>query len=114
MNVTSKNEKENPRTVYGLFVAPSINPNTANYFFVHLKHLPNPDFGGFLSIIPLSIQQFVNIFTFCKINRVFNRHKFRELLDLLVSLGRKSNDSNEWISQFDESIEDWKSSYQNK
>ncbi len=90
----AENDRENPRTVYGLFVAPSINPNTANYFFVHLKHLPNPDFGGFLSIIPLSIQQFLNIFTFCKIEHTFNRHKFRELLDSLVALGKNSNDSN--------------------
>ena len=107
----AENERENPRKVYGLFVAPSINPNTANYFFVHLKHLPNPDFGGFLSIIPLSIQQFINIFTFCKIEHTFNRHKFRELLDSLVALGKNSIDSNEWISKFDEVIEEWKSSY---
>jgi len=47
---------------------------------------------------------------FVKTNQTV-RHKFRELLDSLVALGKISNDSNEWISRFDKVIEGWKSSY---
>jgi len=53
------------RTVYGLFIAPKINPATRDYFYVHLKHFSNPEFGGYLNIIILNTAQFIDVFSFC-------------------------------------------------
>lgn len=100
--------KSNPRAVYGLFIAPSIDPNTQNYFYVHMKHLSNPDFGGFLNIVPLTLEQFTDIFKFCKSLPTFNRAIIRDLLERLVSLKDTTSNADEWRQQIPQAIAVWK------
>ena len=106
-----ESEKDNPLDVYGLFLAPSINPATRNYFYVHLKYHEVPEFGGLLKIIPLTTQQFIYIFRFIKNLKCFNRNILRELLDRIVALKDETEDGNEWVQKIAETIEQWKSQW---
>jgi len=96
------------RMIYGLFIAPTINPTTHNYFYVHLKHLAAPHLGGHVAIIPLTLAQFVDIFQFAKTEGRFSRHAFGKLLERLVTLKESSTDSDQWIGAFPSVIEAWK------
>ncbi len=107
-------QQNKPRTVYGLFIAPSINPETRHYFYVHLKHLPNPQFGGYLKIIPLTLDQFIDIFRFCRKIPGFNRHIIKDLYDRIVELKNSTNDADEWGNQICTEIEDWKTNWRSK
>lgn len=97
-----------PRQVYGLFIAPTINPTTHNYFYVHLKHLSAPHLGGYVAVIPLTLAQFVDIFEFAKTKGVFNRRSFHHLLERLMALKDATNDSEQWVAAFPGVIEAWK------
>jgi hypothetical protein len=97
-----------PRTVYGLFIAPTINPTTHNYFYIHLKHLAAPHLGGHVAIIPLTLAQFVDIFEFAKTEGQFSRHAFGKLLERLVTLKDSTTDGDQWIGAFPSVIEAWK------
>ncbi|MFQ6089038.1 MAG: hypothetical protein ACE5K0_09090 [Candidatus Methanofastidiosia archaeon] len=71
--------------------------------------MANPDFGGFVTIIPLELQIFINILNFVRsIGRVFRR-EIRLLFERLENLKETSNNGEEWISRFPEEIENWKS-----
>lgn len=96
------------RTIYGLFIAPTINPTTHNYFYVHLKHLAAPHLGGHVAIIPLTLAQFVDIFEFAKTRAVFNRRSFHGLLERLVALKDTTADGDQWVAAFPGVIEAWK------
>ena len=97
-----------PRMTYGLFIAPTINPTTHNYFYVHLKHLAAPHLGGHVVIIPLTLAQFVDIFRFVKTEGRFSRHAFGKLLEQLVMLKEHTTDSDQWVGAFPSVIEAWK------
>jgi hypothetical protein len=96
------------RKVYGLFIAPRINPATRDYFYVHLKLFSNPEFGGYLNMIPLSIEQFIDIFRFVKSMRSFNRNVLKDLLDRIVSLREVTNSGEEWGRNIPCAINEWK------
>jgi len=105
-------KRAKPRAVYGLFVAKSINPAARDYFYVHLKHIANPDFGGYLNIIPLNIDQFVDIFQFCKSLPNFHRGVIRDLFDRVIALKDSTNNGEEWGKQIPAAIEAWKHYWQ--
>jgi len=107
-------QQNNPRAVYGLFIAPSINPNTRHYFYVHLKHVSNPQFGGYLNIIPLTLDQFIDIFRFCRNFPDFNRSVIKDLYDRIVELKNSTNDADEWENQICSEIEVWKTSWRSE
>ncbi|MHC1630859.1 MAG: AlwI family type II restriction endonuclease [Methanotrichaceae archaeon] len=107
-------QQKNPRAVYGLFIAPSINPNTRHYFYVHLKHVSNPQFGGYLNIIPLTLDQFIDIFRFCRNFPAFNRSVIKDLYDRIVELKKSTNNADEWGNRICTEIEVWKTNWQSK
>lgn len=100
--------KPNARTVYGLFIAPKIHSATRDYFYVHLKHFNNPEFGGYLNIIALNTSQFIDIFRFVKSLRSFNRNIIKDLLDRIINLREVTTDGNEWETKIPVVIEEWK------
>jgi hypothetical protein len=101
-------DKNNPRDVYGLFIAPKINPATRDYFFVHLKYINNTEFGGYLNIIPLTIAQFINIFRYVKSLQFFNRQIIKNLFDRIIALKDIVNNGTEWEERIPQVIEEWK------
>ena len=107
-------QQNNPRAVYGLFIAPSINPDTRHYFYVHLKHVSNPQFGGYLNIIPLTLDQFIDIFRFCRNFPAFNRSVIKDLYDRIVELKNSTNDADEWGNQICTEIEVWKTNWRSE
>lgn len=102
-----ESEKGNPRAVYGLFIAPSINPATSHYFYVHLKSVNNPEFGGYLNIVPLTLAQFITIFRFIKSLQFFNRNIIRDLLDRIIALKDVTENGREWVQSIPKVIGEW-------
>lgn len=100
--------KARPRMVYGLFIAPTINPSTQNYFYVHMKHLAHPDFGGYLNIVPLTMQQLVEVFQFCKSLVQFQYRVIKDLFDQIISLKDSTSNASEWNHQIPNTINAWK------
>ncbi len=105
-------QKPNPRAVYGLFIAPSIAPTTRHYFYVHMKYVANPDFGGYLNIIPLTLDQFIDVFRFCKTLPNFHRGVVRDLFERIIALKDFTSNHDEWGQQTSAAIETWKGVWQ--
>lgn len=101
-------EKRTGRRVYCVFIAPKIDPATRDYFYVHLKHFNNPEFGGYLNMIPLSMEQFIDIFEFVKSMKNFNRYVFKDFLDRVVNLREITNTGEEWGKGISKVIREWK------
>ncbi len=101
-------ELTNARTVYGLFIAPKINPATRDYFYVHLKHFSNPEFGGYLNMIILNTTQFIDVFRFAKSLNDFNRNIFKDLFGRIVNLGKITESGKEWGAKIPDAIDEWK------
>jgi hypothetical protein len=77
-----------------------------------MKHTDHTDFGGYLNIIPLTIDQFIDVFKFCKALPDFKRHIIRDLFDRIIALKDKTNNSTEWQNQIFNAINDWKQLWQ--
>lgn len=103
-------KKTEGRDVFGMFIAPRINPNTPHYFWVHATLTPVPPFGDYVTIIPLTLQQFVDIVTFCKEHDVFTAQAFLELLSRLSQPKDQVESAEEWVSTFPEIVKSWKES----
>ncbi|MEA3309873.1 MAG: hypothetical protein U9Q70_10235 [Chloroflexota bacterium] len=85
-----------------------MNSERANYFYVHLKLLSNPDFGGYLNIVPLTLAQFIDIFHFGKNLSRFNREILKDLLNRIVGLKNSTGDAKEWKNRIPIVINKWK------
>jgi len=104
-------EKEGEgRDVFGVFIAPKINPNTPHYFWIHATVTPVPPFGDYVLIIPLALQQFLDLLNFCKKYNVFTAKAFLELLSRLSQPIQQVESAEEWVSMFPEIIKSWKES----
>ncbi len=104
--------RQSPRPVYGLFVAPRIDSTTRHYFYVHIKHLDNPEFGGYLNIVPLSVGQFVDVFLFCRSLTGFTRSTLQDLFERIVGLKHSTQSAVEWEGKIPAEIDDWKHHWQ--
>ncbi|MGI6427050.1 MAG: AlwI family type II restriction endonuclease [Natronincolaceae bacterium] len=101
-------DRESNREVYCLFVAPKINPATRDYFYVHLKHFNNPEFGGFLNMVILNIEQFIEVFQFAKSLDNLDRDVIRDLFERIVDLRDVTNSGQEWGKLIPQTIKEWK------
>lgn len=104
----SEIEKGIGRDVFGLFVAPSINPATRDYFYVHLKHLNNPEFGGYLNMVVLNLDQFLDVFQFVKSLDHFHRDIIKDLFTGIVNLKEITSNGEEWGKAIPGVINRWK------
>lgn len=100
--------KARPRKVYGWFIAPEINPATSNYFFVHLKLMSVPEFGGYITTIPMRLRQFIDILKFSVQMGGLSRSEVRDLLERLENLKDVCSNHSEWVGNFPSVINHWK------
>jgi hypothetical protein len=103
---TAHNEKQS----YCLFVAPKIHRDTANTFWISVKYEYE---GCKQKIIPVTIQQFIEILTFLlqakkQNNDYFLSHrKIQELFDAIVSATETVSKSDDWLSAIPALINQW-------
>lgn len=96
----------NNRRVYGLFIAPTINPNTSEFFFVYFKHHQYPNVG-YLTIVPFPLQEFIEFLSFCMERRCFNRGTFREIFGEIENLRATTQTSQEWYNSILTIFQGW-------
>lgn len=94
------------RKVYGLFIAPVINPNTSEYFHVYFKALQYPN-AGHLTIVPFPLQKFIEFLSFCMEKRCFNRDTFKEIFAEIESLRETTQTSQEWYNSILTIFQGW-------
>lgn len=101
-------EKNKDKDSYCLFIAPKLHRDTVNTFWAAVKYEYE---GKAQKIIPLSIENFVNILkTLVKIkqNGKFLRHtELFKLYDEILEKTKSFNDSGEWVENIPETIVLW-------
>lgn len=87
--------EEQGKRVYGLFMANHIDTNTAETFRIGVWYRPNDDSRMALRIVPMTLQQFTDLFeTAFRTNNVLNHRIIEELL--LRCLADSNADAPEW------------------
>jgi hypothetical protein len=102
--------KKDGRKVFGIFIAPKINPHALHYFYTHFSVIEFPD-AGHLTIIPLSLQQFINFLKFCIQHGCFNKDSFSKLLTGVDNLRTKVKNAKEFQAAISNEIEKWEKSF---
>jgi hypothetical protein len=103
---TAHSEKQS----YCLFVAPKIHRDTGNTFLISVKYEYE---GQKQKIIPVTIQQFVEILQFLlqakkQNNAYFLPHKkIQELFDSIISATETASKSDDWLSTIPALIDKW-------
>lgn len=93
------------KEVFGLFIAPSIDPNTVLTFFNNRQH----SVGGKileLTIIPFTINQIKELLSVFKIKR-FSIHSLRKLYQSIGAEMTKCKDAMEWYIKIPPIINNW-------
>ena len=94
----------NPTTdVYGLFIAPEINNNTAETFRMGIWYQEN-DEPVYIKIVPLTTTQFLKIFNTFKINQ-FSPEQFKDLL--VNCLAHSNANAPQWKNRIDSEVNRW-------
>jgi hypothetical protein len=101
-----QNQNEGKK-IFGLFIAPKITPDTPRHFFVYVTQ--NLFDGKKVTIIPLSLSQFVDILIFSDKTKISSNH----LYDLFKriegeAVSGKYKDGISWYGRFPEIIDTWK------
>ena len=97
------------KQVYCLFIAPRLHQDTAETFWIAIKHGYK---GATQKIVPLSITQFIKLLeVLLEIRKKEKRFLHSELLrlyDEVIALTNSISDSDEWIDQIPEVIDSWR------
>jgi len=103
-------EKDESKTTYCLFVAPTLHRDTVNTFWSSVKYEYE---GRAQKIVPLTIGQFVELLkTLVKLKErgVFLEHtKLFELYEEITSSSSDANNASEWLQGIPNLINSWKS-----
>lgn len=99
-NISEKAEQR----VYGLFVAPSIHPQTAHQFLGQ-QYFMNGEFKQ-LDIIPLSTNQLERLLQVFEIRR-FDVNELKIILQKIVELKGVSNNGLEWLTNIGNLFDNW-------
>jgi len=95
------------RKVYGLFIAPTIEINAANHFLQHVKILKVPECGN-VTVIPFSLEQWIDILSFANSVGYLRSHALGELLGSLENTAMEIDDVHNWLESFPSTINTWK------
>lgn len=103
-------EDTNPnKQTYGVFIAPRLHQDTAETFWVAIKHGYR---GELQKIVPLSITQLIKLLEILvEIKESGKRLGHTDLVQLyeeIISITNRVSDSAEWVEQIPEAINSWK------
>lgn len=100
--------KHSEKEVYCLFIAPRLHQDTAETFWVAVKHGYK---GASQRIIPLSITQFIKLLEvlleFKKQGRFFEHTELLNLYDKIINLTKTVKNSDEWVEKVPDTISAW-------
>lgn len=96
--------------VYCIFIAPKIHPHTSQYFFIYFSQLEWPN-AGYLTIIPISLSQFIDFLKFCIEHKCFNRYSFQALLNRIENLRTRVKNGKDFYKAILNEIEIWKKEF---
>lgn len=100
--------KYNDKEVYCLFISPRLHQDTAETFWVSIKHGYK---GANQKIIPLSIPQLIKLLQvlleFKRQRRFFEHTKLLNLYEDIINLTNTSRHSDEWIEKVPDTISTW-------
>ena|GEM_PF-4041798 len=97
--------RRDARSVYGLFVAPRIHPDTANDFFVALKYRVIE--RQQIAAIPFTIRQLVSALQPFTGIATFHPTHLRRLLQATVDAGLAAGTGDEWLEGIDAELRRW-------
>lgn len=105
-------EKYSDKPCYCLFLAPVIHRDAMNQFYFFI----NKGFEGkALNLIPLTINQYVNVLKIVLENsangKLINHNLIEKFLKETLSNLKKEDNSKEWSNIIDKSIEEWSQSF---
>lgn len=96
-----------PREVFGLFIAPTITSNAANWFQYHLDH-PLPEYSGPVLTLPVALEDFISILRFAsEVEGGLMPYEIKRLMQRLVKLGRTTSVGADWCSCIPAEISAW-------
>lgn len=100
--------KYSDKEVYCLFISPRLHQDTAETFWVSIKHGYK---GANQKIIPLSIQQLIKLLEILlelkKQRRFFEHTELLNLYNEIINLTKIANNSDEWIEKVPDVIGAW-------
>lgn len=99
--------RTNGRKVYGVFVAPVINPGAAEYFFVHIRHHKYPGLHDHAVIIPLSLEQFGKVLALAAEKGPLTPNLLESLLKGIHDLAASVDDTPKWLAGIPQVLADW-------
>lgn len=100
-------KKRSGKETYCLFIAPSINMATLAHFY-GLNHVPIALYGGKSKIIPLELDQFMQL-----VENSYNyKHQpvaadVRRFLDAVIEQGEVAVDENDWRERIQNCVDTW-------
>jgi hypothetical protein len=95
------------RKVYGLFIAPTIDRNAAQYFHQYVKHLEVPDCGN-VTVVPIDLNAWKDIFGFANSLGYLKDHALGELLHSIEESALKAKNGDEWLVAIPGNVSSWK------
>jgi len=101
------------RKVYGLFVAPKLHESSIEHFFLHMRIHPVQMYGGFITVIPLTLDSFLDLTQFAASVNSLTQDEIRTMLEMLSDSGNKAKSASEWIASFPSVIGAWKEKVKN-
>ena len=105
-------ENDNPdKETYGVFIAPRLHQDTAETFWVAVKHGYR---GKLQKIVPLSINQLIKLLEILieikGSNKRLNHTTLAQLYNEIIAITDRVSDSAEWVEQIPSIIESWRQS----
>lgn len=104
-----KNEENRDinRGAYCIFIAPTINEATLAHFYA-LQNINIKFYGGKSKIIPLSLEDFLNVLSHAKKNQdKLNSSKLKNFIDIICKKSLSSQDEEEWYNFTKKSAKEW-------
>jgi len=102
-----ENTSGKQRKVYGLFIAPTINKHTANYFLQYVSQLEVPDYGN-VTVVPLDLDTWKNILNFASSLGYLRDHALGDLLIAIEQSATTTKNVEAWLDSIPDLIDIWK------
>jgi len=95
--------------VYGLFIAPKINPDAANHFRLHIREQKVPGCGN-VTVIPIDLETWRSILLFANGLGYLKRHQLGSLLAAIEAAAEGKRDVESWLRIIPPAVLKWKQS----
>lgn len=96
------------REVFGLFVAPTIAASVTSHFWnLHNARRPTAEFAGFVRVVPLTLEQFMQLIERTRGRLPLNCEAIRQLFATASQAALESDDEVKWKDRIGELVAAW-------